>query len=88
VVGDAIAWLFFTAGLWIALTIALVTGGVAGTMPRPAVWVLLQPPCRRGACRQRRLLFAAPQPAAVGARGPAVIDRILRAVGTPPGAPG
>jgi hypothetical protein len=43
VVGDAIAWLFFTAGLWITLTIALVTGGVAGTMPRPAVWVLLQP---------------------------------------------
>ena len=43
VVGDAIAWLFFTAGLWIALTIALVAGGVAGTMPRPALWVLLQP---------------------------------------------
>ena len=43
VVGDAIAWLFFTAGLWIALTIALVAGRVAGTMPRPALWVLLQP---------------------------------------------
>jgi hypothetical protein len=43
VVGDAIAWLFFTAGLWIALTIALVAGGVAGTMARPALWVLLQP---------------------------------------------
>jgi hypothetical protein len=43
VVGDAIAWLFFTAGLWIALTIALVAGGVAGTMPRPALWLLLQP---------------------------------------------
>jgi hypothetical protein len=43
VVGDAIAWLFFTASLWIMLTIALVAGGVAGTMLRPAVWVLLQP---------------------------------------------
>ena len=43
VVGDAIAWLFFAAGLWIALTIALVAGGVAGTMPRPVPWVFLQP---------------------------------------------
>jgi hypothetical protein len=43
VVGDAIAWLFFTVGLWIALTLALVAGGVAGTMPRPLLWVLLQP---------------------------------------------
>ena len=42
-VGDAITWLFFTAGLWIALTIALLAGGVAGTMPRPALWLLLQP---------------------------------------------
>jgi hypothetical protein len=43
VVGDAIAWLFFTAGLWIALTIALVAGAVAGRIPRPALWLLLQP---------------------------------------------
>jgi hypothetical protein len=43
VIGDAIAWLFFTAGLWIALTIALVAAAVAGTMLRPALWVLLQP---------------------------------------------
>jgi hypothetical protein len=84
-VGDAIAWLFLTGGLWITLTIALVAGGVAGTMPRPAVWVLLQP-LAGGAGRERRLLFAAPQPAAAGASDPAVVDRILRAVDTPPSA--
>jgi hypothetical protein len=43
VVGNAVGWLFFTAGLWIALTAALVAGGAAGTMPRPALWIVLQP---------------------------------------------
>ena len=43
VVGEAIAWLFFTAGLWIALTVALAAGGVAGAMSRPALWIVLQP---------------------------------------------
>jgi hypothetical protein len=43
VVGDAIAWLFFTAGLWVTLTVALAVGAVVGTMPRPALWVVLQP---------------------------------------------
>ena len=43
VAGDAVAWLFFTAGLWLSLSIALIVGAVGGRMPRPALWVLLQP---------------------------------------------
>jgi hypothetical protein len=35
--GQAIASLFFTVGLWIALTVLIVAGGVMGSMPRSAV---------------------------------------------------
>ena len=43
VVGEAIAWLFFTFCLWLALSVALVAGAVAGSMPWPFLWVVLQP---------------------------------------------
>lgn len=43
VVGDAFAWLLFTATLWIALTAALVAGAAAGMIPNPALWIILQP---------------------------------------------
>jgi hypothetical protein len=43
--GVAIAWLFFTAGLWVALTLLLIVGAVIGEMPRgfAKAAIVLQP---------------------------------------------
>ncbi|HYM72016.1 MAG TPA: hypothetical protein VET89_03470 [Stellaceae bacterium] len=45
VVGAAMEWLFFTALLWVVLTILLLVGGLMGRMPRLAAGaaIVLQP---------------------------------------------
>jgi hypothetical protein len=43
--GAAVAWFFYTVGLWLALTILLLVGAGVGRMPRKAAssLILLQP---------------------------------------------